>query len=332
MAILRGGKRIGGIDVRIGLPRDRSLDNVTSDPRLRQKPGGNPESTMGRFQAMVNEAEGFARKARYYVVFNTPKGINSIISTSNQRVTPPAGDFDVSSSEFEETYGFSSGDELQQAQKQNQKRVQAFCNAISMPDREAISKEIKHNGPSRKFVYDYKSNPITATFYTDKYMRERSYFELWQKAAFSNVSHNFNFYDDYVAPMDIYQLGSFGSRQERDDVTYGVRLFDCYPKTISEVTYAHASNDIQTFNVTFDFRYWVNYFIDKAGSIELGDKDFRSPTIKQDGLFGGLLSKLPPEIRRAGRDVLNDLRRRAPIGRITGGRIFPPFKIPPLNI
>jgi hypothetical protein len=35
MAILRGGKKIGGIDVRIGIPRDRSLDNVTGDPRLK---------------------------------------------------------------------------------------------------------------------------------------------------------------------------------------------------------------------------------------------------------------------------------------------------------
>ena len=34
MAILRGGKRIGGMDIRIGIPRDRSLDNVTGDPRL----------------------------------------------------------------------------------------------------------------------------------------------------------------------------------------------------------------------------------------------------------------------------------------------------------
>ena len=33
MAILRGGKRIGGYDIRIGLPRDRSLDDVQSDPR-----------------------------------------------------------------------------------------------------------------------------------------------------------------------------------------------------------------------------------------------------------------------------------------------------------
>jgi hypothetical protein len=28
------------------------------------------------------------------------------------------------------------------------------------------------------------------------------------------------------------QLGNFASRQERDDITYGVRLYDCYPKTI----------------------------------------------------------------------------------------------------
>ena len=54
MAIIRGGKRIGGIDVRIGIPRDRSLDNVTGDPRLKQKPGGNSETTMGRFQSYVN--------------------------------------------------------------------------------------------------------------------------------------------------------------------------------------------------------------------------------------------------------------------------------------
>ena len=76
MAILRGGKRIGGYDVRIGLPRDRSLDDVQSDPRLRQKAGGNPETTMGRFQAMVNEAEGFQRKARFYVNFQLPNGVS----------------------------------------------------------------------------------------------------------------------------------------------------------------------------------------------------------------------------------------------------------------
>jgi len=325
MAILRGGKRIGGFDIRIGLPRDRSLDNVENDPRLRQKAGGNPETTMGRFQSYVNEGEGFARKARYYVEFQLPKGVTPSVAL---------GDFDtVDTSGNEELQGFSSNGQNRSVQIANAKRVQAFCSAISMPDRDVQTKEIRHNGPARKFVYDFKSADITATFYADKFLRERSYFELWQQSAFSTQTFNYNYYDNYVSPINIFQLGNYASRQERDDVTYAVQLFDCYPKTIGPVSYSHDTNTVQTFDVTFTFRYWINYFIDKAGAVEIGQSEFNSPTVKRaGGVFGGLISKLPPELRRAGRDVLNDLRRRAPIGRITGGRVFPPFKIPPLNI
>ena len=323
MAILRGGKRIGGYDIRIGLPRDRSLDDVQSDPRLRQKAGGNPETTMGRFQAMVNEAEGFQRKARFYVNFTLPKGV----SGGNA-----IGDTDLQGDD--ETQGFSSEIQLRAMNAdQTKRRVQAFCSEISMPAREGAQKEIRHNGPVRKFVYDHTYGDITATFYTDKFMRERSFFEMWQKAAFSNTTHNMNYYDDYVAPLDIFALGQFASRQERDDITYGVRLFECYPKTISDVSFSHETNAVQTFEVTFSFRNWVNYFIDKTGGIDLGESEFKKPTVKRaGGIFGGLISMLPPEIRRAGRDVLNELRRRAPIGRVSGGRVFPPFRIPPLRL
>ena len=319
MAILRGGKRIGGYDIRIGLLRDRSLDDVQSDPRLRQKAGGNPESTMGRFQAMVNEAEGFQRKARFYVEFALPRGSLDQVTTQTME---------------DEQNGFSIPELIASVNTpQTKRRVQAFCSAISMPSREAVQKEIRHNGPTRKFVYNYTTPEITATFYTDKFMRERTFFEIWQKAAFSNLTHNINYYSDYVSPIDIMALGQYASRQERDDVTYAVRLLDCYPKIISDVSFSHETNAIQTFEVTFSFRNWVNYFIDKTGGIDLGESDFKAPTVKRaGGIFGGLISKLPPEIRRAGRDVLNELRRRAPIGRVTGGRVFPPFKIPPLRL
>ena len=334
MAILRGGKRIGGIDVRIGIPRDRSLDNVNSDPRLKQKVGGNPESTIGRFQAMVNEAEGFARKARYYVEYQLPKGISNITPNIGNSAIPLGDDpTEKFSNAQQEVQYFPSQSELLAVQQGNSKRVQAFCDSISMPERTAVSKEIKHNGPKRKFVYDYTSAPITASFYADKFLRERSYFELWQQCAFSTTTHNYNFYDNYVSDINIFQLGQFASRQERDDVTYAVKLFDCYPKVISTVDYSHETNAVQKFTVTFDFRYWVNYFIDRQGNIELGQANFRDATVKQaGGLFGGLLGKLPPELRRAGRGVIEDLRRRIPIGGVTGGRVFPPFKIPPLNI
>jgi hypothetical protein len=72
MAILRGGRRIGNYDIRIGLPRDRSLDNVNADERLRRKPGGNPETTINRFIAEINKGEGLARPTRYLVYINLP--------------------------------------------------------------------------------------------------------------------------------------------------------------------------------------------------------------------------------------------------------------------
>lgn len=329
MAILRGGVRIGGFDIRLGLPRDRSLDNVENDPRFRQKPGGNPETTIGRFQSYVNEAEGFARKARFYVEFNLPKsggaGLTGLDDPTQQG---------ISGDNYEQLTTFKSSGDMQAVQKANQRRVQAFCSAISMPDRDIQTKEIRHHGPAYKIAFDNKSADIQATFYCDKFLRERSYFELWQSAVFSNQSNNYNFYDNYVSDVNIYQLGQFASRNERDDITYAVQLYDVFPKTIGPVEYNYEANAVQTFNVTFTFRYWVNYFLDKAGNIEVGSPSFRDVTVKSGyGAFGGLLNKLPPELRRAGIDVLEGLKRRIPIGGITGGRVFPPFgNLPPLNL
>jgi hypothetical protein len=327
MAILRGGVRIGGFDIRLGLPRDRSLDNVEGDPRFRQKAGGNPETTMGRVQSYINEAEGFARKARFYVEFNLPKAGGAGLTNID-----PGSELSDGANELATT--FKSSAEMISVQKANARRVQAFCSAISMPERTVEMKEVKHHGPAYKIAIDYKSADITATFYADKFLRERSYFELWQKAAFSNQSHNFNFYDNYVSDVNIFQLGQFASRNERDDVTYAVKLFDCFPKTISAVEYSYDNNAVQTFQVTFGFRYWINYFLDRSGNIELGQPNFRDVTVKSSfGAFGGLLNKLPPELRRAGVDVLQGLKRRIPIGGITGGRVFPPFgNFPPLNL
>ena len=327
MAILRGGKRIGGYDIRIGIPRDRSLDDVAGDKRLQRRQGSNPETTIGRFQSYVNEAEGFARKARFYAEFALPKGVS-------QEALFSEGFEDTSSAALEKQ-AFPSQKDLLAIQQANGRRVRAFCSNISMPEREMTTKEVRHgNAPARNFVYDMKSSGISATFYADKFMRERSYFELWQKSAMSTSStFNTNYYENYVSNLNIFQLGQFASRQERDDVTYGVQLIDCFPSKIGAIEYSHDANNIQTIDVDFSFRYWINYFIDKQGNIELGSPLGRIPEIKNNkGIFGSLINKLPPELRRAGRDVLNDLRRRVPLGRVTGGRVFPPFKIPPLNI
>ena len=346
MAIFRGGVKIFGSDVRIGINRDRSLDNILLDPRFRQIEGGavpdNPNLSATK-PALINQmlqyimqAEGLGRTGRFYTSFRLPVGTSGPQMGSEEEFES----FENTDGLPVETRGFATSDLTQQIQNQDGKRVNAFCKGITMPDRTMTTTPIVTGaGAPRHFVTDHTYGDLSATFYADKYLRERQYFELWQKAAFNSLSNNYEFYDNYVSDIDLFNLGQFansaGSSEDpgaRDDLTHGVKLYDCYPTSIGAPQLAYEKNDIIEFTVTFKYRYWQNYFITKTADVALGDGGFDKSIAGEPGrlnagggLLGGLLQLLPPELRRAGQGLLGDLKRRIPIGDLTGGRVFPPF-------
>ena len=165
------------------------------------------------------------------------------------------------------------------------------------------------------------------TVYCDKYLRQRSFFEMWQKATFDQGTNNVHFYDEYTGGLRIYQLGSFAGNDDKDRIAYGVELFEVFPKTISAVSYSNeAENQIQKISVSLAFRNWINITMDRNGSYTTGGP-YQKPVVigANKGLIGGLIDKLPPELQRAGRQVTNIIRQRVPIGAVTGGRVFPPL-------
>ena len=316
MAILRGGRRIGNFDIRLGLPRDKSLVDVAKDPRLKRKPGGS--GTINRFISQINQGEGFARTNRYIV-----------------RINPPA------------TTGGGNNDLESNVTLEN---IDMMCNKVTMPNRDINTATNRTYGPARRMPYAYSySGEIELSFYGDKFLRQRLFFENWQKKLINMDSHNMKYYDSYVGSMDIYQLGQFDVEAEavvsdgpagqtrkvpkpqvdNASVTYGVRLFEVYPQTIGSYDYTYASENEQVIvPVTLNFRTWTNLTIDQIDGATIGKSRGDVPTIKASkdfGLFGGLLSKLPNELKRAGRDILQTTRRNLPIGRVTGGKVFPPF-------
>ena len=314
MAILRGGRRIFGQDIRIGLPRDRSLVDIDKDPRLQRRPGGS--GTINRFLAQVNQGEGFARTNRYIVRINPPARVFD---------NPYAGDFDMT----------PGNNDLES--KTLIENIDMMCNKVTMPNRDVNTATNRTYGPARRMPYAYSySGELEISLYGDKFLRQRLFFENWQKKIFNMDTHNMNYYDSYVGSMDIYQLGQFDIDQsdrsfqvDNASVTYGVRLFEVYPQTIGSYDYTYGSENEQVIvPITLNFRTWANLTIDQINGATVGKKVGDVPTIKANkdfGLFGGILNKLPPELRRAGRDVLQATRRNLPIGRITGGRAFPPF-------
>ena len=310
MAILRGGRRIGNYDIRIGMPRDKSLVDIHKDPRLQRQPGG--AGTIQRFLAQVNQGEGFARTNRYIVRVNLPRPIAEPVDE-------------------EQGFGINEGGNNDLESNQTVENVDMMCNSVVMPNRDINTAPHLMYGPRREmpYAYSYSAN-IECSFYGDKFLRQRMFFENWQKKIMNLGSHNMKYYNNYVGSMDIMQLGQFDSKQDDDArVTYAVRLFEVYPQTIGSVTYSYASeNEIANVPITLNFRNWANLTIDQIDGATVGKAIGDVPTIKASkdfGLFSGILGKLPPEFQRAGRDILQTTRRNLPIGRVTGGRLFPPF-------
>jgi hypothetical protein len=321
MAILRGGRRIFGQDIRIGIPRDKTLTTGGILKRYGELPGksySSSETTIGRFAAQMAQGEGFARPTRFLVRIHAPNKLkldNDRYIEASEGAEIPPGRQGVNS---------LGGQELA-------RNVGMMCRSISMPSRDINTKDYITYGPRRQMPYAYSfEGKVELQIYGDKFLRQRMFFETWQKMIFNLDTHNLNYYDEYTGEVDIFQLGSFSAENDRDRVTYAVRLYECYPQTIGTYEYNYGSaNEIVNVPITLSFRNWRNLGIDQVNNFTVGKSFSELPEMKPapgfGGLLGGILNKLPPELKRAGRDFTDGLRRRLPTGRITGGRVFPPF-------
>ena len=316
MAIFRAGKRTGPFDIRVGFPRDKSLDNVDADPRLRQK--ANTENTIGRFRAMMARAEGYARTARFAVRVYLPANLGAMIAPGPPHLSGASG--------VNNLKGGAKAMALQQLSSQMGQQVNLHCDSISMPGHDLQAQEVQHgSSPARSIVQSHAfAGNISASFYADKYLRERHFFEAWQKMAVDMVTHKANYYDNYVGKMQIFQLGSLDGEGDRDVPTYGIEAIEVYPATISAVEYSYGNaNQIAKINVGFAYKQWHNLTTDSIAGMEFGSSQQTLHDMKSRD--SGLFDMLPPELKRAGRSIFNSAKNQVPIGKIFKGKIFPPF-------
>jgi len=330
MAIFRAGKRIGPFDIRGGISRgdfkSSAYHKTDRDPRFRMQ--ANVDNTIGRFRSAMAAAEGYARSSRFAIRVFPPVNLEDQI-THGQRATynngqvnspqqydgVPMGDFDnpVSGKYMNDllsTYG---------------RQVNIHCDSVSMPGKDLQTQEVQYGSePTRSMVQTHAfAGNIEASFYADKYLRERHFFEAWQRMIVGEHTHKANYYDNYIGKMHIYQLGA-DNEVNRDMPTYAIEAMEVYPSQIGSIDYAYGkTNDVVKVNVEFAYKYWRN-MASTTSSLSFGRHNQTPAEIKarDRGLYG----MLPPELQRMGRDVFSQGRTVLnPIGRIFGGKVFPPF-------
>ena len=178
--------------------------------------------------------DGYARANRYEVMLNAPTGEKGTTSTNLQNI-------------FSKVMGQAKGDGTV-------RKTGLRCESISFPGRNLdTTPDTNIYGPTREIVNGFSFAEITGTFVCSSDMREKLFFETWQRLAFNPQTWSLGYYDDYVGSIDIHQL------DEQDNKRYGVQLVECFPKTIAEQSLGYGQNDtLHRINVTFSYRYWKN--------------------------------------------------------------------------
>ena len=329
MAIFRAGKRIGPFDIRGGISRgdfkSSAYHRTESDPRFRMQ--ANTDNTIGRFRSAMAAAEGYARSARFAIRVFPPVNLEAQIKKSNKATYLNGQVFDTTQEYTPNPHADIpvSGKYMNDLLSTFGRQVNIHCDSIVMPNKQVQAQEVQYGSePVRSMVQTHEfPGTIDATFYADKYLRERQFFEAWQKMCVGEHTHKANYYDSYIGKMHIYQLGS-DNEISRDMPTYAVEAMEVYPSNIGSIEYGYArSNELVKITVSFAYKYWRNMGSTTQG-LQFGRHTQAPVDIKKrnTGLFG----MLPPELQRMGKDVFSQGRTVLnPIGRIFKGKVFPPF-------
>ena len=180
--------------------------------------------TLNEVIGLYRSKDGIARPSRYEVVILPPTGSPTNPFTSALTATDSA------------------------------RNVSLKCENISFPGRNIdTSPDTNIYGPTREIATGFSFAELSATFQSSSDLREKEFFENWQKASFNANTWAMQFYNDYIGEIQIYLL------DEQNERRYGVKVWECFPKNIGEQTLNYGTiNEQLKLNVTFSYRYWTN--------------------------------------------------------------------------
>ena len=349
MSIISVGKRVGDLDIRLGIPPSKpQFSTKEANRRISaNNASSNANSVYNVFRSGITQSGGFARPTQFMVTIDGPKAVTF-------------GDTSIYMDHMGRSQAarMARSAKISAAIKKNlQLRMDLFCSNVSLPDK-TITDDVNETyyGPKRAFAKNVQFNEITLEFYTSINYEERLFFEAWQNSIIDPISHNVGYYDDYATPCMITitpltktftaALANFtptgDGRSDRQQLrkslgdtsgfsSYQVQMYEVWPKTIAATPLAYdAQNQIIKTSVTFTYRNHATTawnFLQTGSTADITKIDREEYRTNTTAIQGNLLDNLPfgigNEIGRAGRKVYETIRRNLPIGRTTGGRVFP---------
>ena len=206
---------------------------------------------------------GFSRPSRYEVLIIPPRGSNN---------NPTSGDI---------------------SNNKTIRETSLACENISFPGRNIdTTTDTNIYGPTREIASGFSYAEVSATFRCSSDMKEKLYFETWQKQSFNTQTWSMQYYEDYIGAVQIFQLDENNNRK------YGVELVEAFPKTIGAMTLDYSNgNEINKLPVTFSYRWWKN--LNDEADLPVPVQDAIAGLL-QNSIERNLLANIPKVISRLG--------------------------------
>jgi len=226
--------------------------------------------TLNEILGLGNSTNGMSRPNRYEVTLFPPTGTKGMQGQGSNIFTKIMGDL------------MGNG---------TVRATGLRCESISLPGRNMDSTPDSNiYGPEREIVTGYSFGDINAVFQCSSDMREKKYFETWQRLSYNPSTFDIGYYADYVGSIEIHTL------DEQENRRYGVKLVEAYPKTIEAQSLGYGTtNSYQTINVSIAYRYWINLTDEpsspKALSTRIAERAVNTVTRR-------ITSQIPSVLRR----------------------------------
>jgi hypothetical protein len=159
-------------------------------------------------------------------------------------------------------------------------KVLLHCDAVTLPGMSISTQQARTYGEFREMPYERLFENITLSFYIDNTMDAKALFDIWIHSIQDPVTRQFNYYKEYITDMTIYV------EDKEDEERYNVKLFECYPKSITSIQMDYSAKEVMKIQVSLNYRYWVaGYMVadENNGPIVNGKEQLVSPGAEPGG-------------------------------------------------
>jgi len=136
--------------------------------------------------------------------------------------------------------------------------LQYLCESVSLPTKGIASNAHDVYGPPREIPYRETFTEAALSFILDDAFTVKKFFDTWQKNIINPETGNVNYWNNFVATINITRLSndatSFADASDR----YKVELREAYPSAVGEIALGHTQGgEALRLNVTFKYRKWM---------------------------------------------------------------------------